>query len=143
MRRLALIGIVFAAGIVAIGIASCALICPSEVYTRIGEFETKDAALRASIPRLAAEISKCPKAQIYRIVWTGPGLSDRVDRHALLYCRSRIDNSSASVGYEDDVFSGYSNGISSAYVVNDASVRAVAEAGGTLEDFAAYNQRRR
>lgn len=105
--------------------------CPSEVFTEIGEFESRDDALHASIPRLAAEIRRCPHAQTYRIVFT-----DAVDRHALLYYRT--EGSIVRIGYEDDVHSGYKPG-DGPYEVNDEVVQAVAERGGSLNDFAQYD----
>ena len=60
-----------AAILAAIGIALVMwlLVCPSEVYTLIGKYESKEAGLRAAIQRLPAEIDKCPGA--YSIVSFG------------------------------------------------------------------------
>ncbi len=118
--------------------AACA--CPDEeIYTTIGEFDSRDAALRAAIPKLADAIRKCPQVKTYRIVFTAPGI-ERVDRHALLYWRRSAPT--GDIGYEDDVFSGTSTGFGP-YEVDDAIVRAVAEKGGSLEDFAQYDRQRK
>lgn len=109
--------------------------CPDEeVYVRIGDFDSRDAALRAAIPKLAKEIRKCPRVETYRIVFTSPGIY-AVDRHALLYFRR--NGLQTRIGYEDDVYSGVSPGFGP-YTVDDAVVLAVAEKGGSLEDFARF-----
>jgi hypothetical protein len=96
------------AGIMLAGIALAVLIgvwvsrCPSEVDITIGEFDSKDAGMRSSIKKLAAEIHRCPEAKIYRIIWSSPS-PEKVtpDRRAVLYDRER-----KRLGYEHDVFSG-------------------------------------
>lgn len=123
------------AGCLLIWMAACA--CPDEeTYTTIGEFDSRDAALRAAIPKLADAIRRCPQVKTYRIVFTAPGVY-RVDRHALLYWRRNA--SAGIIGYEDDVYSGTTPGFGP-YEVDDTVVRAVAEKGGALEDFAQYDR---
>ena len=106
--------------------------CPDEIYKTIGNFGSKEAALRAAVPKLAAEIHKCPRAELYRIVWIGPDPDEnqRIDRRALLYDKERN-----RLGYEPDVFSGIAGRV---YIVNEAAINEVAEKGGTLEDFTEY-----
>ncbi|HXG91108.1 MAG TPA: hypothetical protein VNN73_01910 [Blastocatellia bacterium] len=103
--------------------------------THIGEFASKDDCMRAAIRKLAVEIQRCPEAEMYHIVWISPDPDEnqRVDRRAVLYERGRKE-----IGYEHDVFSGISG---KAYTVDDAAIQAVAERGGTLYDFSAYEQR--
>ena len=111
--------------------------CPDEeLFLRIGEFDSRDAAVRAAIPKLAYAIRKCPKVKTYRIVFTAPGIY-ATHRHALLY--SRRNSPQALIGYEDDVFSGISPDFGP-YAVDDAVVLAVSEKGGSLEDFAQYDR---
>jgi hypothetical protein len=112
--------------------------CPDEeAYVRIGDFDSRDAALRAAIPKLATEIRKCPRVKSYRIVFAAPGIYS-VDGHlhSLLY---RRNGPQARIGYEDDVHSGVSPDFGP-YTVDDAVVLAVAEKGGSLEDFAQYER---
>ena len=105
--------------------------CPdTEEFIHIGEFDSREAALRAAIPRLAVAIGECPKVQKYRIVFTAPGIY-AIDRHALLYWRR---GSKADIGYEDDVFSGIWPGFGP-YEVDDAFVLEVSRKGGSLADF--------
>src|SRR5262249_25862707 len=80
-----------------------------ERRVEIGEFQSKDAGMRAAIKRLAVEVERHPNQDIYRIVWIGP-FSDEtetaresIDRRALLYCG---DGPVKTVGYEHDVLSG-------------------------------------
>jgi hypothetical protein len=112
--------------------------CPDEVYVTIGKFESKDAGLRAAIPILAAEIRKCPDAELYRVVWLGPGSSnypEAVDRRALLYIQR-----SKALGYEPDVFSMFPE---KPYIVDGTAIDAVAEILGGLEEFSKYDQSRK
>ena len=103
------------------------------VSVHIGKFDSKDAGLRAAIPELAREIRMCPWSKEYRVIWEGPDPEDQTVRmRALLYNRKW-----KSFGYEHDVFSGISGQI---YKVDEAAIKAVAEKGGTLEDFAAYDK---
>jgi hypothetical protein len=105
--------------------------CPDEdLFWTIGEFESRETAVRAAIPKLATAISKCPRVEKYRIVFTSPGIYS-VDRHALLYFRRNSPHS--WIGYEDDVFSGISPDFGP-YEVNDADVHSVAAKGGSLDD---------
>jgi hypothetical protein len=128
----------FAAACLLTSLTGCG--CPDEeVYVRIGDFDSRDAALRAAIPKLATEIRKCPRVKTYRIVFTSPGIY-AVDRHALLY--SRRNGPQARIGYEDDVFSGISPDFGP-YTVDDTVVAAVAEKGGSLEDFAQFDRTRK
>ncbi len=89
--------------------------------------------MRASIPILAAEIRRCPDAEIYRIIWVGSETNsnhDRAYRRSLFY-----DRRYKRIGYEADAFSG---SIGRTYTVDDLAIQAVAQKGGTLEDFAEY-----
>ena len=108
--------------------------CPSEMTVSIGKFESKDAGLRASIKVLADEVNRCPKSTDYHIIWVGPDPDEnqRVDRRGLWYLRR-----SEWIGYEHDVNSGISG---RKYIVDDEAIKAVAGKGGTLEDFAQYDQ---
>ena len=129
-----IVGILIVAGIV---LGAWSLICRDEIYKTIGNFESKDAGLRAAIPHLAAEIRRCPEAELYRIVWSSPDTEgyQHVDRRALLYVRK-----AKAIGYEHDVFSGIAG---KAYIVDETAIKAVAERGGSLEDFSEYDQGRR
>ena len=108
-------------------------LCPSEINIEIGEFSSKESGLRASIPMLAAQIDKCPHADMYRIIWVGPGDDGERLRRSTIYYRTN-----SAIGYEADAFSGASE---MGYVINDDAIRNVAKSGGTLEDFAGYDQR--
>lgn len=109
--------------------------CSEKQTVYIGNFDSKQAGVRASIPRLAAEIAKCPDARVYRVMWEGLGNYQGNYRHAVLY--ERRDN---RIGYEDDSLSSFSD---ETYIVDEAAIEAVAEQGGKLEDFARYDQRGR
>jgi hypothetical protein len=105
----------------------------AEASDSIGEYESIDPALRASIPKLASLLRVCPCSNKYRIVWKGQDPEDqRVAFRALLYNRKW-----KTLGYEYDVYSGISGKV---YIVDEAAIRAVAEKGGTLEDFEGYDQ---
>ena len=101
--------------------------CTREIYEIIGEFDSTGRAIRAAIAPLAAAIQRCPRAETYRIVWTGPGKYNNVDRHALLY-----DRNFKSLGYEDDVFSRFSDKI---YTADDSAIQRLAERGGTVGEL--------
>ncbi|HET8669620.1 MAG TPA: hypothetical protein VFM05_03050 [Candidatus Saccharimonadales bacterium] len=109
--------------------------CSEKQTVYIGNFGSKEAGVRAAIPKLAAEIARCPDANVYRVMWEGPGNYQGNYRHSVLY--ERRDN---RIGYEDDFLSSFSD---QSYVVDDAAIHAVAVEGGMLEDFARYDQRRR
>jgi hypothetical protein len=101
----------------------------------IGVYESPGAGLRAAIRVLAKELCDCPfENRIYRIVWKGPDPDEgqRIEDHALLY-----DSKWKKLGYESDIGSGISG---KAYTVDAAAIKAVAEKGGTLEDFSKYDQ---
>jgi hypothetical protein len=133
IQRKPVIGIFSVACVLA---AACLFRCPKEVNVYIGEFPSRDAGLRAAIKRLPQEIDRCPGAEGYRVMWRGPDPEDgRVDREALLYFRRP-----RALGFEHDVYSGISG---RAYVVDEVDIRVVAEKGGTLEDFAEYDNRLR
>jgi hypothetical protein len=109
--------------------------CPEEIIVSIGEFDSKDAGLRASIPRLAAEVHRCPEAEMYRIIWVAPETDPNhsgINRRSTFYSRA-----TKTIGYEADVHSG---SVGRTYVVDDATINAVAEKGGTLEDFQEYEK---
>jgi hypothetical protein len=130
-RGKAFIVVVFLLGVVLA--VAWMLRCPKEVTVSIGEFPSMNAGLRAAVRRLPVEIDRCPAALGYRMMWISPDSeNERVDRQALLYFRGP-----RWLGYERDVFSGISG---RKYVVDEAAIRAVAEKGGTLEDFAEYDQ---
>jgi hypothetical protein len=116
----------------ALPFAGCQSRCSKDMSTSIGEFESKEAGIHAAIPRLAAEIRRCPEAEVYRIMWAGPGDYYGNYRHAVLY-----DRRSKRVGYEDDFLSGFSG---KTYSIDDKAVRVVAEKSGTMEDFSACDQ---
>src|SRR5258707_12993090 len=82
--KLVIVGVVLA--IAALWTAAC-IGCPSEYYIEIGEFGSRDDALRASIPELAVEIRRCPHAQTYRIVFTATGVYARASDDLLHYRR--------------------------------------------------------
>jgi len=109
----------------------------TEIFTYVGDFASKDAALRASIPVLAAEIRKHPEAREYTAIFSSPE-PDPVfgnTRRSVFY-----DRSSGEVGYEADLDSG---AVGRVYVVDDSAIEAVARKGGTLEDFGEYDPRLR
>jgi hypothetical protein len=138
MCKLFIIGIVVLLVAVASTFAIKKLRCPPDVAVVIGEFNSKDSGLRASIPKLASEIARCPEAQVYRIIWVGPEPDPSalgVDRRSTFYSRA-----SKTIGYEADVYSG---SFGKTYTADDAAIREVAEKGGTLEDFKDYEQSRR
>jgi hypothetical protein len=109
--------------------------CPEEISISIGKFDSKDAGLRASIPKLADEILKCPGAAKYYIIWIGPETDPAVSSVGR---RSTFYNRAAKViGYEVDAYSG---SYGRTYRADDEVIRSVAEKGGTLEDFAEYDR---
>jgi hypothetical protein len=128
--RRRLIQAFIAAILLAVGItlAVWILSCPRDIDVSIGEFESKQAAL----PKLSAEISRCPQAEQYRVSWIA---SDLAMRQAVLYIRKP-----KMLGYEQDCYSGFSDW---PYNVDDVAIRTVAEKGGKLEDFQEYDQRTR
>ncbi|HKV37940.1 MAG TPA: hypothetical protein VJX67_01915 [Blastocatellia bacterium] len=111
-----------------------------ELTDDIGEFQSKDAGIRAAIKRLAVETQKCPETKSYQITWVGPSDENPSEMtshgwRALVYWwngRSRM-----LLGYEHDFQSGTSGRI---YAVDRAAIRAVADKGGTLSDFDKYDQ---
>jgi hypothetical protein len=130
------------AGIVCTILAACVLAvglivtvaeytCSEEITEYIGKFDSKEAGVHAALPKMAAELARCPNAKVYRVMWVGP--AQGASRHSVLY--ERRDN---RIGYEDDFLSSFSD---ETYVVDDTAIRAIAEKGGTLEDFAQYDQR--
>jgi hypothetical protein len=110
------------------------------LFVPIGEFQSKDAGMRAAIKRLVVETERCPNARLYRIVWVGPFSDDdpagreSIDRRSLLYWGP---NPAKWLGYEFDVFSGADG---RRYLVDRAAIEAVAAKAGTLEDFDQYDQ---
>ena len=120
--------VIVVAGIV---LAVLSLIPPAdsrESISNLGEFGSKEAGLRASIPKLSAQLDRCPDAEVFRVMWVGLGnYQGGQDRHALLY-----DRKHNRIGYEDDFLSGFSD---DTYFADDNAIRAVAEKGGTIEDF--------
>jgi hypothetical protein len=109
--------------------------CPDEIAVVIGEFESKEAALRASIKRLDGEIHGCSKAETYRVIWT---VKDNPMRQATLY--HRRETTGGHIGYEQDAFSGFAE---DPFAANDVDVKRVAEKGGSLNDFSEYDERNR
>ena len=108
--------------------------CESDMRTKIGTFESMDDGMRSSIRKLAEEIKRCPKAMSYRVIWESPmpeGGEQRLEQ-AILYSRYH-----KKLGWEHDIGSGISG---RAYVVGDEDIHKVAEQGGSLEDFAEYDQ---
>jgi|SRR5882724_980625 len=99
-----------------------------ESISRLAEFGSKEVGLRASIPKLSDQLDRCPDAEIFRVMWVGPGNNQGgPDRHALLY-----DRKHNQIGYEDDSLSGFSE---ETYYADDNAIRAVAEKSGSLDDF--------
>lgn len=114
-------------------IGATACVCAEEMTEFTGEFDSKEAGVRAAIPKLAAETRRCPEAETYRIIFVAPDTDPwhkGIDRRSLFYHRP-----SMTIGYEADVFSGY---VGKTYVVDDAAIQSVARKNGTLEDFAEY-----
>jgi|SRR5581483_10247710 len=109
--------------------------CSTEISGSIGEFPSKDAAFRASIKEINSEVQRCPRTETYRIIWT---VKDDPMRQSTLYYRARDGN--AYIGHEQDAYSGFSE---KSYSVDDRDVKAVAEKGGTLEDFSDYDRARK
>jgi hypothetical protein len=111
--------------------------CGEEITEDIGEFDSKDAALRAAIPKLAAEMRRCTEAETYRIIFFAPETHpwhQGIGRRSVLFYRP-----SMTVGYEADALSGT---IGKTYVVDDSAVQSIAQKGGTLDDFAEYDSHR-
>ena len=112
-----------------------------ELTDDIGEFQSKDAGIRAAIKRLAVVTQSCPETKTYRIKWTGPSDENPSEMactgcgRALVYWWDR--RSRMRLGYEMDFLSGASSG---GYAVDRAAIKAVADKGGTLEDFDRYDQ---
>lgn len=108
-----------------------------DFVSSIGHFDSKEEGLRASIPKLSAEISRCPQTELFRIMWRGPGDYGKggPERHSLLYQRTQ-----KRIGYEDDFLSGIS---SESYYADASDISAVAEKHGTLTDFTLYDRRPR
>jgi hypothetical protein len=118
--------------------AASAYVCTREMTEHIGEFDSKEAGVRAAIPKLAAETRRCPEAETYRIIFVAPEIHpwhQGIDRRSLFYHRQ-----SMTIGYEADVFSGY---VGKTYVVDDAAIQSVAQKRGTLDDFAEYEHSHR
>jgi len=130
-RRLLLFGvvIVFVSGTLVLLTSVWSRRCLRETTEYIGEVDSKEAALRASIPKLSAEVDRCPGTEIFRVMWVGPDAG----RHAILY-----DRKHKMIGYEDDFLSGIS---SWPCYADDSAIRTVAARGGALEDFTAYEHR--
>jgi hypothetical protein len=113
----------------------------SETQTYIGEFPSKDAGIRAAIKVLAVEAKKHPNKKIIKVEWTGP-YSDEGERErhvigprALLYTG---DGLARALAWAHDPDSGASF---PCYYVDPDAIEAVAEKGGTLEDFEQYARR--
>ena len=122
------------AGLISLGgIVGCSR-CGSEVETLIGPCPSREVGIRSSIKKLAAEVRRCPQARLYRVIWRSPNPNNNqaMERQAILYDREHM-----SLGYEYDIYSGIAG---KAYTVGDDAIQKVAEEGGSLEDFAAYDQ---
>jgi hypothetical protein len=108
----------------------------------IGRFPSKAEGLRAAIRRLAAE-TRCPDTACTRIKWIGP--SDENDSEArctdcgraLVYWQGAGTGQARWLGYEHDFLSGVSG---RSYLVDRPAIQAVAQKGGTLEDFDQYDR---
>jgi hypothetical protein len=132
-RKFMIAGIVVVAGIC---LSGWLLRCRFDGHmVAISVYESKEAGLRAAVPVLARKLCECPSStQVYRIIWTSPD-SDKgegIDEHALLY-----DSRWKRLGYEYDIDSGIWG---KAYIVDAEAIKAVAEKGGTLEDFSEYDR---
>lgn len=134
MIKIALIGSILIIGALLLGWVTF-FRCPTEIDINIGRFDTADAGLRASIPELASAVQRCPKTELYRIIWIGPGENGEPLQRSTLYYRKN-----SAIGHEQDAFSGASE---RGYIVDDAAIQAVANKGGTLSDFAEYDKNRR
>ena len=114
-------------------VSATAYVCAEEMTEFTGEFDSKEAAVRAAISKLAAQTRRCPRAETYRIIFIAPETHPwhkGIDRRSLFYYRP-----SMTIGYEADVFSGY---VGKTYIVDDAAIQSVAQKSGTLDDFAEY-----
>lgn len=135
-RKLIIIGILFVLGSVAAALWLFKCYGLFAVSVHIGKFDSKEAGLRAAIPELVREMKVCPWSETYRVIWDGPDPEEQSVRgRSLLYNRKR-----KRLGYEQDLHSGISGKV---YLVDEAAIKTVAEQGGTLEDFAAYDQSQR
>ena len=62
--------------------------CSRESISHVGNRDSKEAGLRTSIPKLVRQLDVCPDAEVFRVMWIGPGNHPGgQDRHALLYYR--------------------------------------------------------
>jgi len=77
-----LAGCILVIGLIIVGTANN---CRDEMTEHIGSFDSKEAGVRAAIPKLAIEISRCPNAEVYRVMWVGPGNYPGNYRHAIMY----------------------------------------------------------
>ena len=104
--------------------------CPEEMFREVGQFTSREEALKAAIPKLAETIRECPHVNTYRIFFVAPG-EYRVDRHALLYFRLK---GTSKIGYEDDPPSGITPGYGP-YEIDDEVIQTIAKQGGNFEEF--------
>ena len=119
------------------GMAACTA-CPEEMFREVGEYTSREEALKAAIPKLAETIRECPHVNTYRIFFVAPGEEHRVDRHALLYFRL---NGTSKIGYEDDPYSGITPSYGP-YEIDDAMIQTIAEQGGNFEEFKRHDRQR-
>ena len=103
------------------------LSCSEEISQSIGEFETREAAERASIKKMDAEIRRCPKTKRFYILWTVA--NDPMQRATKYY---RREGRKGAIGYEQDAYSGFAE---DPYEADDGDIKSVAETYGTLADF--------
>jgi hypothetical protein len=106
---------------------------PIAVKDDIGKFDSKESGLRAAIPHLVNQFRFCPCSEEYRIVWQGPDPEDKLIGGRALYYNRR----SKLLGYEQDAFSGTTG---KTYRVDQSAIQAVAEKGGTMDNFLVYDQ---
>lgn len=107
-------------------VSACTLYCSDEVDVSISGISTMEEGNRASIKKLSNEIRRCPSANKYRVFWKVTVNGQEVSRRAALYERN------IGVGYEDDPYSGFSSKV---YPVDDSAIHAIAQKGGTFDDF--------
>jgi Arc/MetJ-type ribon-helix-helix transcriptional regulator len=109
------------------------------LLVEIGEFRSRDEGVRAAIKRLAAD-TQCPETGCIRIMWSGPAhdtSNTSAFSQALVYVQNGAAGTARLLGYEHDFLSGAGSRL---YLVDRAAIQAVAEKGGTLEDFDQYDQ---
>ncbi len=134
-RQIVLFSLIVAVMAGSLGSTSgCGQQCLRREIVEIGKVESKEAGLKASIPKMAAMVERCRSAEVIRVIWKGPGDYAKGEYpHSLLY-----DRENKRIGYEDDVESGISGDF---YYADDNSISSVAEKQGELTDFLLVKRR--